>query len=353
MNFFKRFGADLVRVAFAAVLLAGIGSASGQVWRWSTTPGTNANADPSVNWAEGMAPSAVNDSARAMMASVAKFRDDVSGLLTSTGTSSAYSVSTFSASTPPTPPSGLQITFRPNATNAIGVTLSVDGGIAYPIHSSSGGAVAAGVLVSGSPYAVHFDGVAWLLHGFYGAPFNVPLGGVIDYTGPSSPNSNFIEPQGQCISRTAYATYFALVGTTYGACDGSTTFAVIDMRGRVAAGLDAGAGRLTCTAVSGCGVQSRALGLSELPAHTHTASGRTSTETFTHTHPHTAPGAAIPVGSDGPATNASGPPTSGETGTESALHDHTFSVTTSSNGGGAAFSIVQPTIPVLKLLRVL
>ena len=46
---------------------------------WSTTAASNANADPAVNWAEGMAPSAVNDSARATMASVAKWRDDLYG----------------------------------------------------------------------------------------------------------------------------------------------------------------------------------------------------------------------------------------------------------------------------------
>ena len=47
--------------------------------KWSQTAANNATADASVNWQEGQAPSSVNDSARAMMASVAKYRDDVSG----------------------------------------------------------------------------------------------------------------------------------------------------------------------------------------------------------------------------------------------------------------------------------
>lgn len=41
------------------------------LWQWSTTAANNASADPSINWAEGQAPSTVNDSARAMMAAVA------------------------------------------------------------------------------------------------------------------------------------------------------------------------------------------------------------------------------------------------------------------------------------------
>ena len=44
---------------------------------WSTTAANNATADANVNWAEGQAPSTVNNSARAEMASVALYRDDV------------------------------------------------------------------------------------------------------------------------------------------------------------------------------------------------------------------------------------------------------------------------------------
>ena len=62
-------------------------------WKWSRSASSNATADGSINWAEGMAPSAVNDSARAMMAAAAKFRDDISGSLGTSGTSTAYTVS--------------------------------------------------------------------------------------------------------------------------------------------------------------------------------------------------------------------------------------------------------------------
>lgn len=43
---------------------------------WSTTANNNDDADTNINWAEGQAPSTVNDSARAMMAAVAVFLRD-------------------------------------------------------------------------------------------------------------------------------------------------------------------------------------------------------------------------------------------------------------------------------------
>lgn len=47
---------------------------------------------------------------------------------------------------------------------------------------------------------------------------------------------------GQAVSRTTYAALFALIGTAYGAGDGSTTFNVPDYRGVHLRGLDAGRG---------------------------------------------------------------------------------------------------------------
>lgn len=59
---------------------------------WSKTAASNATADSGVNWAEGMAPSAINDSARAEMASAAMWRDDNNGSLAGTLSTATYSV---------------------------------------------------------------------------------------------------------------------------------------------------------------------------------------------------------------------------------------------------------------------
>ena len=54
--------------------------------------------------------------------------------------------------------------------------------------------------------------------------------------------SGFLECNGAALSRTAYADLFAVIGTTYGAGDGSTTFSIPDSRGEFIRGLDNGRG---------------------------------------------------------------------------------------------------------------
>ena len=55
------------------------------LYKWSQTAAADANANSTINWAEGQAPSSVNDSARAMMAATAKYRDDISGAIVTCG----------------------------------------------------------------------------------------------------------------------------------------------------------------------------------------------------------------------------------------------------------------------------
>jgi hypothetical protein len=109
-------------------------------WKWSRTAGTNATADGSINWAEGQAPSSVNDSARAMMAAAAKFRDDIAGAIVTGGTSSAYTVSSYQVFDTLAHLDGGMIAFSPHTTSAAtppnGVTLNVDGLGAKPLRLS-------------------------------------------------------------------------------------------------------------------------------------------------------------------------------------------------------------------------
>lgn len=255
---------------------------SGVAW-WSQTAANNATFDPSVGWAEGMAPSSVNDSARAEMASVAKWRDDISGAIATGGTSTALTVTSYQGFDSLSRLANQMIAFTPHVTNGGATTLNVDGLGAKPLRSAPSTELVAGHLVQGTPYVCLYNSsdAAFYLRGFFGNPYSIPVGGVLPYTGTSAPNSSFVLPYGQAISRTTYASYFSLVSTTFGAGDGSTTFNVPDLRGRVIAGLDnmggSAASRLTSSYFGAAatslgatgGSESHTLTTPQLASHSH------------------------------------------------------------------------------------
>lgn len=77
-----------------------------------------------------------------------------------------------------------------------------------------------------------------------GAGGGVEVGGIMPYGGSSAP-SGWLIADGSAVSRAAYADLFTIIGTSYGAGDGSTTFNLPDFRGRDAVG--AGTGVFTGT----------------------------------------------------------------------------------------------------------
>lgn len=64
-----------------------------------------------------------------------------------------------------------------------------------------------------------------------------PPGAVAHFAMSSAP-SGWVKANGALISRTAYASLFASIGTAFGAGDGSTTFALPDLRGEFIRGFD-------------------------------------------------------------------------------------------------------------------
>ncbi|WP_247808268.1 MULTISPECIES: hypothetical protein [unclassified Bradyrhizobium] len=191
---------------------------TGVAW-WSQTANANASADPTVGWSEGQAPSSINDSARAEMASVAKWRDDIAGAITTGGTSTAYTVTSYQVFDSLSRLNNQMIAFTPHATNTAGspnITLNVDGLGAKSIQSSPGVELPAGTLIAGSPYVALYNAASgvFYLHNFFGAPYSIPIGGFLDFGGSTAPNSSFVLAYGQAISRTTYATLFSLFSTT-------------------------------------------------------------------------------------------------------------------------------------------
>ena len=71
----------------------------------------------------------------------------------------------------------------------------------------------------------------------------VQVGSLLLWPKGSNYPAGYLAAEGQAVSRTTYATLFALVGTIYGPGDGSTTFNLPDYRGYFLRGHDNGAGR--------------------------------------------------------------------------------------------------------------
>lgn len=122
------------------------------------------------------------------------------------------------------------------------------------------------------------------------APTTFLSGMLMPYAAATAP-SGWLLCFGQAISRSTYADLFAVVSTTYGIGDGSTTFNVPDFRGRSAFGKDdmggTAASRLTS---AGSGVAGATLGtgggdqLTQLHTHVATDAGHIHTYTTRRTN---------------------------------------------------------------------
>jgi microcystin-dependent protein len=328
---------------------------------WSTTPASNGNADTTVNFLEGQAPSTLNDSNRASMARLREWGNDIAGAIVTSGTSTGYTVSSNQGFDTLAHLNGQVIAFTPHATNGATVTLNVDSLGAKPLRTAPNAELLAGVLIQGTPYLATYNNTdgAFYLQGFYGNPYNIPVGASIDFWGSTTPNSSFVLPYGQAISRTVYSYLFNNVfGTAYGAGDGSTTFNIPDLRGRVIASPDTmgggDAGRLSGSVIpnrgligSAGGEAKHALAASEIPTITSSVSVNVSGSISGSTSGVYVSGTGSGVGGGGSfgiIGNASVSGSFSGSGSGSA---------TSNNTGGAAHNVMQPTILANRILRII
>jgi microcystin-dependent protein len=95
-----------------------------------------------------------------------------------------------------------------------------------------------GEILAGDIVEIEFGGTQFQLVGNIVDPVTlVPTGAVMPFAGSTAP-TGWLLCAGQAVSRTTYAALFAVLGTTFGAGDGSTTFALPGMRGRAVFGVD-------------------------------------------------------------------------------------------------------------------
>lgn len=334
------------------------------LYKWSQTASADATADSTINWAEGQSPSSVNDSARAMMAAIAKYRDDTSGAIVTGGTSTAYTLTSYQGFDNTSHLRGQLIAFVPHATNGGACTLNVDGLGAIPLRQINNIDLVAGTLVQSTPYFVVYSPTTgeFNFHNVFGNPYLIPIGSSIDFWGTSAPNSSFALAYGQAISRTTYATLFGLLGTTYGPGDGSTTFNIPDLRGRVVAGKDdmggSAAARLSGTSITiggattlggSGGVETKTLVTANLPPYTPvgTITNGAITPTVNGNTPVRAGNSTLSITQNGST------PTVFDAGALAITQAASTFTGVAQGGSSTPIVMLQPTIIANKLLRII
>ena len=210
-----------------------------------------------------------------------------------------------------------------------------------------------------------FNGSAWVggtvvsllpagsMQMYAGAITQSASGGVVTTTCPS----NWLLCNGDLISRTTYSALFSAIGTVYGAGDGSTTFNLPDLRGRLPMGSGTGLGlNASGTGVtSGTAMTARALGAwfgeethllttSEMPSHNHTANtGSAGSHSHTFGRPaisFNSPNGNFSVGTPGGNLHRFSD-SDGVNDTDTAAnHQHTITA----EGGGSRHSVVPPVL---------
>jgi microcystin-dependent protein len=209
--------------------------------------------------------------------------------------------------------------------------------------------------------------------GVTGPTTTSPTGSVIAFAGSSAP-TDWLLCYGQAISRTTYAALFAVVSTTYGVGDGTTTFNLPDLRGRTVAGIDnmggSDAGRLDIANSSGTvvGTQYVTLTSAEMPSHTHTQDSHNHTQD-SHNHTQNSHGHAfndpgfIPgvtnIGVGGGGTGFYGRTATqgifiGDATATNQATTATNQATTATNqntGGGGAHNNMQPTMVLNYIIK--
>jgi len=166
----------------------------------------------------------------------------------------------------------------------------------------------------------------------------IPTATIVPWSSASVP-TGFLECNGQTVSRSTYSALFAIVGTTYGAGDGSSTFAVPNLGDNVpvgksnnkALGSTGGANTVTSTGNVGGSTANATLSTAQLASHSHQGGGNPSgyVPNFGPSNPQ-----GTIFGNTGSAGSGSG-------------HSHNMSA----NFTGDSTSVVQPYLTVIYIIK--
>ncbi len=150
------------------------------------------------------------------------------------------------------------------------------------------------------------------------------VGEIKMFAGVTAP-SGWLACDGSAVPRAAYADLFSVIGTTFGAGDGSTTFNLPDLRGRVPVGVGTGTGLTSRALAAKGGEETHTLVTGEMPSHYH---GESITANWTSwTGPGTISYAITNGAADGAVTS------------------------TENSGGGGAHNNMQPFLAINFIIR--
>ena len=104
----------------------------------------------------------------------------------------------------------------------------------------------------------------------------IPTATIVPWSSSSVP-TGFLECNGAAVSRSTYSALFAIIGTTYGAGDGASTFNLPDLQDNVAMGKSGtkalastgGANTVTSTGNVGGSTANATISTSQLASHSH------------------------------------------------------------------------------------
>lgn len=135
-----------------------------------------------------------------------------------------------------------------------------------------------------------------------------PFIGEVQWFGNNFCPAGWIEANGAVLPIAQYETLFALIGTTYGG-DGEATFALPDLRSRVAVHAGAGPGLSNYVIGQSQGTEQVTIAQAQMPAHSHALATSATLRASSSPATTTAPGGAVLANGGTARVYATGPAT--------------------------------------------
>jgi microcystin-dependent protein len=172
----------------------------------------------------------------------------------------------------------------------------------------------------------------------------IPTATIVPWSSSSVP-TGFLECNGADVSRSTYSALFAIIGTTYGSGDGSSTFGLPDLQDNVAVGKSnnkalastGGAANVSITATGNVGgsTANATLSTAQLASHSHPGGGNAQTN------------------SPGPGPSGRPPPyfSPSSTGSAGSGDGHSHNMSANFTGDAVSGSVLQPYLTIIYIIK--